>query len=255
MPVLTNYPSPDLLSEVLQAVSLRSVVFCRCELRAPWGFHVPQREKTGFHVITAGRCRLEMSEPHLAVEVEAGDLLFFPHGHAHVMRDPPTARTIPFQQALEENPLDHERVFRSGGSGELTSLICGEFVLEDRQLNPLLAGLPPLVLIRGSDGNALPWLRVTLDYVREEVQTMDPGAEAVLTRLADVLLIQSLRAYFHSLSDCAAGLARRAQGSADWNCVVPDSSPVRRTLDGRIAGSGAINVAIGLLGTIQGAGG
>ncbi|MCI0360600.1 MAG: AraC family transcriptional regulator [Planctomycetaceae bacterium] len=205
MPVLTNYPSPDLLSEVLQAVTLRSVVFCRCELRSPWGFHVPKRDMTGFHVITEGHCRLEVSEPGLAVEVAAGDLLFFPHGHAHVMRDPPTAPTISFQQALEENPLDQARVFRGGGSGCLTSLICGEFVLEDRQLNPLLAALPPLVLIRGSEGNSLPWLRVTLDYVREEVQKMDPGAEAVLTRLADVLLIQSLRAYFQSLSDAPPG--------------------------------------------------
>ena len=83
---------------MLQAVSLRSVVFCRCELRAPWGFRVPKREMTGFHVITAGRCRLELAEPRPGVEVEAGDLLLFPHGHAHVMRDPPTARTIPFSR-------------------------------------------------------------------------------------------------------------------------------------------------------------
>ena len=79
-------------------------------------------------------------------------------------------------------------MFRSGGAGELTSLLCGELVLEDRQINPLLAALPPLILIRGRTATPLPWLRVTLDYVREEVQTTDLGAEAVLTRLADVLL-------------------------------------------------------------------
>jgi AraC-like DNA-binding protein len=204
MPVLTNFPSPDLLSEVLSAISLQSVVICRCELKAPWGFRVPKREMTGFHVITAGRCRLEMSEPALDTMVESGDLLLFPHGHPHVMRDPPSAATIPFQQALEENPLDEQRVFRSGGSGQLTSLLCGEFILENRRVNPLLAALPPLILIRGSDG-AAPWLQVTLDHLKAEVQATNLGAEAVLTRLADVLFIQSLRAYFHSLDDSPPG--------------------------------------------------
>src|SRR5262245_53478229 len=110
MPVLTHFPSPDLLSEVLSAISLRSVVFCRCEMRAPWGIRAPQRDMTGFHAFTDGRCRLVMNEPKMDLEVAAGDLLLFPHGHAHVMSDPPTARTIPFQQALEENPLDDQRI-------------------------------------------------------------------------------------------------------------------------------------------------
>ena len=78
--------------------------------------------------------------------------------------------------------------------------MCGEFILEDRRINPLLAALPPLILIRGKDGDAVPWLRVTLDHVREEVQATNLGAEAVLTRLADVLFIQALRAHFHEAS-------------------------------------------------------
>jgi AraC-like DNA-binding protein len=205
MSLLTRFPAQDLLSEVLHAVSLRSVVFCRCELRSPWGFRVPKREKTGFHAVAAGTCRLELSDPPTTIDVEAGDLLLFPHGHAHVMRDPADARTIPFEQALAENPLDAQRVFRSGGTGKPTSLLCGEFILEDRGLNPLLAALPPLILIRGSDGHAVPWLRVTLDHVRAESQTTDLGAEAVLTRLADVLFIQSLRAYFHANHDAPPG--------------------------------------------------
>jgi AraC-like DNA-binding protein len=200
MVLLTQFPAQDPLSEVLQAVSLRSVVFCRCELRAPWGFQVPQREKTGFHVITAGRCRLEMNGS-VAAEVEAGDLLLFPHGDAHVMRDPPTARTIPFEEALRANPLDAQRVFRSGGRGELTTLLCGEFILEDRRVNPLLPALPPLILIRGRDGGSVPWLQATLSHVRQEAQSASPGAEAVLTRLADVLFIQALRAYFQAADD------------------------------------------------------
>jgi AraC-like DNA-binding protein len=204
MTILTNYPVHDLLSEVLSAVTLRSVVFCRCDLRAPWGIRAAKREMTGFHVITAGRCRLEMDQPRLTVDVEAGDLLLFPHAHAHVMRDPPSARTIPFDQALADHPLDHHRVMRWDGAGAVTSLICGELILEDRRINPLLSALPPLILLRGREGHLAPWLRLTLDYMREEVQTTDLGAEAVLTRLADVLLIQAVRAYFHSMPDATS---------------------------------------------------
>jgi transcriptional regulator GlxA family with amidase domain len=65
--------------------------------------------------------------------------------------------------------------------------------------------LPPLILIRGSEGHLAPWLRVTLDHLCEEVQRPELGSEAVLTRLADVLLIQSLRAYFHSLQEAPPG--------------------------------------------------
>jgi len=41
----------DVLTTVMDAVRLRSRVFCRSELRAPWGMALPRSDYAHFHVI------------------------------------------------------------------------------------------------------------------------------------------------------------------------------------------------------------
>jgi hypothetical protein len=49
--LLTNFAGEDLVTEVLGSVTMKTVVFGRAELRAPWGLHVDLPGRAVFHVV------------------------------------------------------------------------------------------------------------------------------------------------------------------------------------------------------------
>src|ERR687887_2424363 len=59
MDLLTDFNAADPVSEVLRAVRIRSTVYCRSVMGAPWGFGVMAHGNPAFHVVTAGGCWLE----------------------------------------------------------------------------------------------------------------------------------------------------------------------------------------------------
>jgi len=84
---------------------------------------------------------------------------------------------------------------------------------ENGPTDSLLAVLPPLIHVKGKDGDAAPWLRATVAHILEELELHRPGTEAVVTRLADILFIQAVRSYFedHAAADSGWLAALRDQ--------------------------------------------
>jgi mannose-6-phosphate isomerase-like protein (cupin superfamily) len=88
---LTGSIRRDDLSEVLKAVRFRGAAFCRSELSAPWGFSVLGREFASFHIVTRGRCCLDVDGLDGRFWLSQGDLVILPAGHAHTVRDSPSS--------------------------------------------------------------------------------------------------------------------------------------------------------------------
>jgi AraC-like DNA-binding protein len=97
------------------------------------------------------------------------------------------------------------------------AIIAGRFSFDDRHSKPLTDFLPPLILIRGGQPQMLP-LQKTLELLASEVDVSTPGSEVAVRRLADLLLIQALRAHIagtgseqtgwlHALADTHIGAA------------------------------------------------
>jgi AraC-like DNA-binding protein len=82
---------------------------------------------------------------------------------------------------------------RYGSAGPLAEVVCGGFVLEGEGANPILQALPAVVHVGSDDAGPAPWVAATLELVAEITASAAPGAEAVLGRLADTMLAQSLR--------------------------------------------------------------
>jgi AraC-like DNA-binding protein len=81
-----------------------------------------------------------------------------------------------------------------GGGGPLSVLLIGIFSFGDPRRNPLLTALPP-VLVRSGTHRNTSWLRMTLNAIAEELAGEQPGSNLVTAKLADLLFMQSLRAY------------------------------------------------------------
>ncbi|WP_437733553.1 cupin domain-containing protein [Sorangium sp. So ce1335] len=197
----------DALSDVLQAIRLASNLFCRAELAAPWGVRL-RGGRACFHYVARGRCWLAVegtSAPTTALS--AGDLALLPLGQAHAMRDQAQSPVRSIEALVSEGAGD-DGILRSGGGGPTTTLISGCFTIEDRSSNPLLAALPPIIRITSDEGRAVPWLEQNLQFIAAEAASPRPGSRLVLTRIADVVFVQALRAYIERLPDDSEGFLR-----------------------------------------------
>jgi AraC-like DNA-binding protein len=94
---------------------------------------------------------------------------------------------------LVSHLVDNGRHLRYGGGGARTDLLCGGFEIDDREVHPMLVALSPVLHIHGQSEHPADWLETILHLLQHEMASWSPGAEAVVTRLTDVLLTQAIR--------------------------------------------------------------
>ncbi|MFZ5477134.1 MAG: cupin domain-containing protein [Myxococcota bacterium] len=183
--------SSDLLTEVLDLVRVGGSVFCRAELRAPWAVSTKGAGSAIFHVAVRGAGEAVCGDD--VRPFAAGDLVVIPHGSPHVLRSGPEATAV----AIRDLPRDESHglpCVRTGGKGEPASILCGTFRFGPEAETLLLPWLPPILHARAG-GPAVEWMDLTLKVLADEVSGERPGSELVVARLAEVLLVQSLRSW------------------------------------------------------------
>jgi AraC-like DNA-binding protein len=197
---LSNDFAEDAVSDLLRSLRVRSTVYCRSEMGAPWGFGVPPRDVSAFHLVTQGACWLDVDEVDAPVRLSTGDVVVLMSGRGHRVRDDPSSPVDWLDDILSHAPPVQGRL-RHGGSGTRTELICGGFMVEGAPASPVLAALPPVLLLEGSDPATVAWLDPVLTMLRVEMAVPRSGADVVLARLADMLVTQAIRTYLESVTD------------------------------------------------------
>jgi AraC-like DNA-binding protein len=125
------------------------------------------------------------------VQLDEGGVIFLPHGSAHALKDRARSATVRFDSLQYEKMGDHAAVLRHGGAGALSVLCCGGVSMQGPVVNPLLALLPESIVLPA----ATPWLEPTLSALSVEALTPRAGRPALLNRLADVVVVQIIRAW------------------------------------------------------------
>src|SRR5712691_2158164 len=184
------------MSEMLRSLRIRTTVFCRSDMQAPWGFGVKAHGRAAFHVLLEGNCRLEVEGVGDPIRLSAGDLVVLPRGPGHTLRSDAKAPVEWLDDILDKTPPVRGRL-RYGGRGARTDLICGVFSIEDREAVPILKTIPTVALVRKADGDR--WLGPLLDLVKTEAASFAPGADSVVARIADILLLQAIRHGTHAV--------------------------------------------------------
>lgn len=195
----------DVLSDVLKAVTLEGAVFYNAEFSAPWGFRAPHSRRVRpllaprgghiimFHLLTEGRGSAALDDGD-SLPLVAGDIVVFPHGDAHVVRNGawrPPARKRDVERVLSRGL----RLARGGGGGEVTKFVCGYMACEPRLGRIVLAGLPPVFKVHIRDDAAGRWLEDSLRFSVDAAAQAGPGGEAVLAKLSEALFVETLRRY------------------------------------------------------------
>lgn len=194
---MTNDP----FSDVLNLISARSVVSGSLVAGGSWAIRFPASDRLNFWGIARGSCWcvMEGEEP---LFLEAGDF---------VLRAAP--RVTLLATDLQATPVDFQNLtsslgnVRHHGEGDDFLIVGGKVEFDARRGAPLLASLPPTILIRHESAHAtvLQWLLSQL--VRERADGA-PGVAAASTQLAQLMFIQILRAHLDSDAALAPGWLR-----------------------------------------------
>ena len=162
----------DAITDFLSAVRVQGVCYGRIQITAPWAPRAEEGLHSGFGLISYGQAWIEL---------------------------PRCGRTHPSLARRFFSSRSRPRicaVIRAGGAP--TAIIAGRFSFDEAHSRPLTDFLPPMILIRGGQPHILP-LQRTLELLASEVDasksTSEPGSELAVRRLADLLLIQALRAH------------------------------------------------------------
>ena len=146
-----------------------------------------------FHLINSGRCWIEVegSDP---VWTQRGDLVLVPHGRGHLLLSEPGAHAAGLFEIPRKQLSDRYELLLHGGSGEPTSMMCGAVRFDHPAAIQLVNLLPRLIHVDGSSSH-MEWAQSLLQFMASEAKQMRPGGETVITRLADILVIQAIRSW------------------------------------------------------------
>jgi AraC-like DNA-binding protein len=185
----------DPLGEALYLLRMNGVFYSRSEFTAPWGMELPPFPgSVMFHVVTAGRCWLEVagSEP---VRLQPGVLALVPHGDGHRLVSDPGAAAIGLFDLPREQLGDHYEIIRHGGGAAPTNLICGAASFGHPAAHQMVRMLPRVIAVDTARSPQAEWLEGTLRFMEIEAQELRLGGETVMTRLADALVIHAIRSW------------------------------------------------------------
>ncbi|TGG92979.1 AraC family transcriptional regulator [Natronospirillum operosum] len=197
--------SADILGEALHLLRLQGTLYCQAELTQPWGVAVPAMEDLiTLQIITAGQAWLEVegSDPLL---LRPGSLTLIPHGTPHRLSSDRSLQCQPlFNLPVEQISDCYERLYHGGG-GPVTQVTYGVVRFDHVAGERLISQLPRLLHIDALDTDAASWLQSTLRLIASEAATLKPGGETIITRLADILVIQAIRAWLDSAPEARQG--------------------------------------------------
>ena len=165
----------EALSDILRSMRVRGSVYFCDHLEAPWSMEFKDTKSASFHLVRRGECwviaedRTECLGP--------GDLIFVEPGRDHVLASHPDGQASP-----------------SAGTGTL--LLCGYCEFAEDTLTPLLDAFPSMTIVREEEFLKHPWLKSTLDQLSAEYLSQQPGAELVVNKLTEVVIVELIRINF-----------------------------------------------------------
>jgi AraC-like DNA-binding protein len=206
----------DALSDVLRLVRLAGGVFLHAEFTAPWCFlsRVTPADCGGllqgaqhlvlYHYVAEGRLRAQLPGGD-ALEIEAGEVVIFPHNHEHLLGSDVRLPPVSTREVVRPTPGGGLWRISHGGGGERTRIVCGFLGCDELEGNPLAASLPPVLRFDTRRDSSAVWLRSTLEFAADEIAARRAGSATVLAKLSELLFVEALRRYVEELGEEQTG--------------------------------------------------
>jgi AraC-like DNA-binding protein len=218
----TEGPPAVVLDSTLEQLRLEGALFFRGEFTdefacesAPLAFAgalTPRADRMIlFHIVVSGSCWVSVDDGvrHWASE---GDVIVMPYGGRYVLGgrthvDVPEMLDLPGPPPWEDIP-----VVRQGGGGERTDVVCGYLHSEHPLFDPAMKALPPVFVVRLSEGPASSWVQASVAYALEATAPSNKSPAVLATRLPELVLMEVLRVH----------LSAEPSGNRGWLVALRD---------------------------------
>jgi len=184
--------NPDVLSGVFSTLRLETRLYFRADLAGSEAVRIPQeRRRIRFHLVLQGAGWVSVgSEP--PVPLAEGDLVLIPDGAAQVLGAALPQALTSLDEAIARGSLT-DGVLSVGEGAERIRLLCGFAGFDEAVRHPALADLPPVIHLRPNHLGAEPWMAATLRLLVLEAGLDGAGSPAIVARLVEIALIQTIR--------------------------------------------------------------
>lgn len=188
----------DALTGLLDGPRARGAFLLRCVMAPPWGLRVQDGAPLTVVALVSGSATVAPASGP-AVALTPGDVAVVRGPEPYELRDaagsPLLAVVHPGQRCTTPDGVELAQAWYHGvrtwgnDAAGPTTMLVGTYEAAGEVGDRLLRTLPPALVVPGSGAPLVPLLAA-------EVGRDDPGQEAVLDRLLDLLVISVLRAWF-----------------------------------------------------------
>jgi len=186
----------DPIDDVFGSMRVHTSLYARIEAAAPWGVTFVRGAAARFGYVVRGQSWLTL-EGHAPVRVAAGDCWIIVDGAQYSLQDDPKTPTEFCYKALRQHA---NHVVELGGGGDRATVVTGWFLFDRQGAKPLIDLMPEIILTR-MDQERSELMQSTLQLLAVETGRPSLGTDIVVSRLADILFIQAIRAH---AANCAA---------------------------------------------------
>jgi len=180
----------DVLTDIIRLLRPRTVLLGGLAASGRWGVRVPPQPGPTFYFVTEGRCWFQAG-PGEPVEMRDGTYVLSARPVADQFLSEPGAPSVLSDEAFKaKHSIDGE--IRIGAEDSTTKILGGLILCDVANAELLIRLLPPFIHVRPAEGGSSR-LRALMSIIREEAGEGLSGQEAVLSRLIEVLLIETMR--------------------------------------------------------------
>jgi AraC-like DNA-binding protein len=190
----------DAVAGLLDGPRARGAFLLRSMMDPPWSIRIQDEAPLTLVAMVRGEAWV-MPDHGEAVQLREGDVAITRGPDPYTVADDPATApqavihpgqrcTTPDGEELDQMMAMGVRTWGNSPDGS-TVMLTGTYEMRREVSQRLLAALPALLVLSGDA-----WESPLIPYLAEEIVKDEPGQEAVLDRLLDLLLIAVLRAWF-----------------------------------------------------------
>ncbi|WP_078122162.1 AraC family transcriptional regulator [Thiosocius teredinicola] len=192
------------IGKLLDSLRMESAFYTSSTLMRPWGMVMPPMSNCMmYHIVLEGAAEFRIADS--VFPLEEGGFVLFPKGEGHVVSDGQCKTIVPLAELPIESVTERYETLTFGGSGEVTRMVCGAMLFQHPLAIKLLGILPPYIRIHPDSKDSVNVVTNVARLLKSESETISVGAEAVISRLADVLVVAAMRQYLSELDESKTG--------------------------------------------------
>ncbi len=124
-----------------------------------------------------------------------GGVLLVTRGDGHRLYTDPDVDCPQVLQLPHAYEDDRYALLRHGGGGAPGVMVCGIVRMQTHTADALVSALPPILHLDGLTSLQADWMASSVRLMAAEARGLLPGGETIVTRLADILVVQAIRCW------------------------------------------------------------